>query len=70
MWDRPGPGLEPMPTALAGGFLTTAPPGKPSMGYFLKSKTVAKNKEYVECWTAKEEMRVIKTVKSLLEGTK
>ena len=30
MWDLPGPGLEPMSPALAGGFLTTAPPGKPS----------------------------------------
>ena len=29
MWDLPGPGLEPMCPALAGGFLTTAPPGKP-----------------------------------------
>ena len=29
MWDRPGPGLEPMSPALAGGFLTTVPPGKP-----------------------------------------
>ena len=28
MWDLPGPGLEPMAPALAGGFLTTAPPGK------------------------------------------
>ena len=28
MWDFPGPGLEPMSPALAGGFLTTAPPGK------------------------------------------
>ena len=28
MWDRPGPGLEPMCPALAGRFLTTAPPGK------------------------------------------
>ena len=30
MWDLPGPGLEPMSPALAGRFLTTAPPGKPS----------------------------------------
>ena len=30
MWDLPGPGLEPMCPALAGGFLTTAPPGKSS----------------------------------------
>ena len=28
MWDLPGPGLEPMSPALAGGFLTTAPPGQ------------------------------------------
>ena len=28
MWDLPGPGLVPMSPALAGGFLTTAPPGK------------------------------------------
>ena len=31
MWDLPGPGLEPMSPALAGGLLTTAPPGKPCM---------------------------------------
>ena len=30
MWDLPGPGLKPVSTALAGGFLTTAPPAKPS----------------------------------------
>ena len=29
MWDLPGPELEPVSPALAGGFLTTAPPGKP-----------------------------------------
>ena len=29
MWDLPGPGLEPVSPASAGGFLTTAPPGKP-----------------------------------------
>ena len=29
MWDLPGPGLEPVSPALAGGFLTTEPPGKP-----------------------------------------
>ncbi|KAJ8798621.1 hypothetical protein J1605_016424 [Eschrichtius robustus] len=34
MWDLPGPGLEPMSPALAGRFLTTAPPGKPLI-YFL-----------------------------------
>ena len=29
MWDLPRPGLEPVPPALAGGFSTAAPPGKP-----------------------------------------
>ena len=29
MWDLPRPGLEPVSPALAGGFPTTAPPGKP-----------------------------------------
>ena len=32
MWDLPGPGLDPVSPALAGGFLTTAPPGKPEAG--------------------------------------
>ena len=37
MWDLPGPGIKPMSPALAGGFLTTAPPGKslsPFLYYF------------------------------------
>ena len=29
-WDLPGPGIEPVSPALAGGFFTTEPPGKPS----------------------------------------
>ena len=33
--DPPGPGIEPVSPALAGGFLTTVPPGK-SMSFFLK----------------------------------
>ena len=33
MWDLPGPGLKPASPALAGGFLTTVPPGK-SREYF------------------------------------
>ena len=28
MWDLPRPWIEPVSPALAGGFLTTAPPGK------------------------------------------
>ena len=34
MWDLPRPGLEPVSPALAGGFLTTAPPGR-SASFFL-----------------------------------
>ena len=30
MWNLPGPGIEPMSPALAGGFLSTVPPGKSS----------------------------------------
>ena len=30
MWDLPRPGLEPLSPALAGRFLTTAPPEKPT----------------------------------------
>ena len=33
MWDPPRPGLEPVSPALAGGFSTTAPPGKPFSGF-------------------------------------
>jgi len=31
MWDLPGPGIEPTSPALAGGFFTTEPSGKPSL---------------------------------------
>ena len=36
MWDLPGPGLEPVSPALAGGLVTAASPGKPST-FFLVS---------------------------------
>ena len=35
MWDHPRPGLEPVSPALVGGFLTTAPPGKPLLLFLL-----------------------------------
>ena len=35
MWYLPGKGIEPVSPALAGGFLTTVPPGKPKPGIFL-----------------------------------
>ena len=36
MWDLPGPRLEPMSPALAGGFSTTMPPGKSPPRTFLE----------------------------------
>ena len=35
MWDLPGPGHKPLSPALAGGFLTTVPPGKPKMWFLM-----------------------------------
>ena len=46
VWDLPGPGLKPVPPALAGGFLTTAPPGKP-LRYFLCLESRSYVKEVV-----------------------
>ena len=36
LWDLPGPGIEPMSPAMAGGFLSTVPPGKSIYFPFLK----------------------------------
>ena len=58
MWDLPGPGLKPVSPALAGGFLTTAPPGKPKslyllipFTYFTQSSTLPSsgNHQFVLC---------------------
>ena len=42
MWDLPRPGLEPVSPALAGRFLTTAPPGKPLEGFWKGKVTCPK----------------------------
>ena len=65
MWDLPRPGLEPVSPALAGGFLTTAPPGKsgcskqnlqeiffPRSGYFLLTGGIFKCHQLEEWWVA------------------
>ena len=39
MWDLPGPGMEPVFPALAGGFSTAGPPGKSQNVTFLKSES-------------------------------
>ena len=46
MWDLPRPGLEPVSPALAGGFSTTAPPGKP-YAQFLTSITLGGRHYYL-----------------------
>ena len=38
MWDLPKPGLEPVSPALAGGFSTTAPPGKPLVFFIIDNE--------------------------------
>ena len=40
MWDLPHPGIEPVFPALAGGFFTTEPPGKPLKYSLCKKKKV------------------------------
>ena len=40
MWDLPGPGLEPLSPALAGGFLTITPTGE-VLDFFLEGSVVA-----------------------------
>ena len=36
LWNLPGSRIRPMSSALAGGFLSTVPPGKPEKWHFLK----------------------------------
>ena len=40
MWHLPGPGIKPVSPALAGGFFTTEPPGKPSKVSFKNGNQV------------------------------
>ena len=47
MWDLPGPGIEHAPPALAGGFLTTVPPGK-SLEFFFNRQHFKKNVDNLE----------------------
>ena len=41
VWDLPGPGIEPMSPALAGGILTTAPPEKSSSHLIINSRGIS-----------------------------
>ena len=48
-WDLPRPGLEPVSPALAGGFPTTAPPGKPRNALFTARFIVDLTGTVVKC---------------------
>ena len=49
MWDLPGPGLEPVSPALAGGFLTAAPPGKLMSLFFFETLAPSRGSMNI-CW--------------------
>ena len=38
MWNLPGPGIEPVSLAFAGGFLSTVPPGKSSLHFLTNAR--------------------------------
>ena len=46
MWDLPGPGLEPVSSVLAGGFLSTAPPGESLLTDFYTPNTSSFPKKF------------------------
>ena len=46
MWDLPRPEMNPVSPALAGGFLTTAPPGKSLDSIFLKELNLVSEGKY------------------------
>ena len=48
MWDLPGPGLKPVSPALAGGFLTTVPPGKPPCPWFWSSAVIKSPSAHIQ----------------------
>ena len=46
MWNPPGPGLKPASPALAGGFLTTAPPGESPVFLVINIDAIILNRIY------------------------
>ena len=48
MWDLPGSGIELVSLALAGGFFTTEPPGKPRINFFFFRIKYFFKKEIIE----------------------
>ena len=52
MWDLPRPGIQPVSPALAGGFLTTAPPGKSCENIFNESVSYLGLSSILSSWAA------------------
>ena len=80
MWDLPGPGLEPVSPALAGGFLTTVPPGKSPFKNRLikldikfeptKSFKITRMLVFEGCKTPFREMRIKTTIRYYFKHTR
>ena len=76
MWDLPRPGLEPVSPALAGGFSTTAPPGKPLATFYLYVQSHQifhpfvnkKRKIFGKSWRFLEKKQYISDLKYLRES--
>ena len=66
MWDLPRPGLEPVSPALAGGFLTTAPPGK-SFLHFRECKLHRLSRASLSCYSDHKGQRDAKSISVFLK---
>ena len=47
MWDLPRPGIEPVPSEVAGGVLTPEPPGKPPTRILTPQKAIISSVPYI-----------------------
>ena len=65
MWDLPRPGMEPTCPALAGGFFTTEPPGKPrGLSYPHSTRSASSNEELTWPTVFSAESSVLSSVSS------
>ena len=67
MWDLPGPGLESMSPAMAGGFSTTVPPGKPGKDFLdvtTKAQSIKEQTDELDFI----KMKIFSLQKILLQG--
>ena len=64
MWDPPRRGLEPVSPALAGRFSTTAPPGKPSISYYMEQLIIRTFNSLLEVFQERETNYFLKLILS------